>query len=166
MGIGVTRVSTMTYSAEFENCCRSADRRKNVMKAAIYATFKKRRKNIRRNTDSIHDTYVDSMDSSVFTLAIVAMGLCICDAFFTTILLQNGSSELNPVMDMLLGYSLEAFLALKFSLTGMSSSLLVLHKHHRLLQIVNGYQLLWACVAGYLILVTYELSMIQHLILT
>ncbi|MDH5324110.1 MAG: DUF5658 family protein [Gammaproteobacteria bacterium] len=161
-------MSTIALAEEnFQSACqRKTDRRQNVLKAGIYAMYRKRRRQVRRGDDSFDNTYVDTMGTKVFALALVAMTLSITDAFFTTILLQNGSSELNPVLDVLLGHSLYAFLGVKFVLTGMSIGLLALHKHHRLFKLVNGTQLLWACVVGYVILISYEFSMLRHLLLT
>ena len=73
---GKNKMSTIAlFNEEFENCSRGVDRRQDVLKAGFYAMFKKRRKTVRRTSDSLDNTYVDAMGSRAFTLAIVAMVL-------------------------------------------------------------------------------------------
>lgn len=140
------------------------ERRQNQVKTALYSFYRNRRKQIRRASDDVNGIYVDVHERKLWYLAITLMTLSVLDAFFTTLLIANGSEELNPVLAYLLQIDLWVFLAVKFFITGTSIVFFVLHKHHRLLNTVNCYQLLVFSVTIYIILVCYEISMVQHLI--
>ena len=156
---------------EYSNCsalsddCRRqrAERRINKRKAALNAVYRKRRRSIRRDTDSLNGIYVDAHEPQIGVLSTGLMLLCVFDAFFTTILISHGSEELNPILNFLLQIDLSLFLAVKFFITGACITFLVMHKHHRLLNIVSCYHLLVASVVIYSLLIFYELSMLRML---
>ena len=139
------------------------ERRVNNRKAALHAVYSKRRRSIRRDTDSFNGSYVDAHEPQIGVLSAGLMLLCVFDAFFTTILIRHGSEELNPILNYLLQIDLSLFLAAKFFITGASITFLVMHKHHRLLNIVSCYHLLIASVVIYTLLIFYELSMLSML---
>jgi len=139
------------------------ERRVNKRKAAIHALYRRRRQSTRRSTDAIHGVYVDTHERSLWYLATGLMLLCVFDAFFTTVLIHHGSEELNPILDYLLQIDLSLFLAVKFIMTGLCISFLVLHKHHRLLNTVSCYHLLVGSVIIYTVLICYQLFMIRLL---
>ena len=141
------------------------ERRCNQAKAAINSFYRNRRKHLRRENDDVTGVYVDAHEPKLWYLAITLMTLSVLDAFFTTLLLANGSEELNPLLAYLLQIDLWVFLAVKFFITGASIVFFILHKHHRLLNTVNCYHLLVFSVAVYFILICYELSMVRHLII-
>lgn len=107
--------------------------------------------------------YVDVHEPILFYLAMALMTLSVVDAFFTTLLLENGSEELNPLLAYLMNIDLYAFLAVKFFITGFSILFFIMHKRHRLFNRISCYQLLIASVVIYIGLVGYELNMIRHL---
>ena len=144
-------------------CNRRVERRTNNRKAVIYSLYRNRRSGLRRDSDDLTGAYVDTHEVSLWYLSLGLMTLCVLDAFFTTILISNGSEELNPILDYLLQIDLSLFLATKFLITGASIVFLVLHKNHRFMNLFNCYQLLVACVAIYFLLICYQLSMIRHL---
>lgn len=139
------------------------DRRTNLRKAAVHSVYRNRRKHLRRESDHNAAVYVDAHEPVLFYLAVTLMTLSVLDAFFTTILLQHGSEELNPLLALLLEIDLYIFLAAKFCVTGFGILFLIMHKRHRLFDRVSCYQLLIACVAIYIGLVAYEINMIRHL---
>jgi hypothetical protein len=141
----------------------SSERRSNQRKAALYSFYRNRRKEVRRDDDSLIGVYVDSHEPRLFYLAITLMTLSVLDAFFTTLLIYNGSEELNPLLAYLMELNLYAFLGAKFFITGFSIVFFIWHKHHRLFNLISCYQLLIFSVAVYVLLVGYELSMVQHL---
>jgi len=139
------------------------ERRWNHSKAAVHSFYRKRRKHIRREDDYSVGTYVDTHEPRLFYLAMSLMALSVMDAFFTTLLLSNGSEELNPILAYLLGLDMYVFLGAKFLITGSCAVFFIMHKHHRLFNVVSCYQLLVLSVAIYFLLVCYELSMVRHL---
>jgi hypothetical protein len=140
-----------------------SERRSNRRKAALYSFYRNRRKGLRRDGDNLNGVYVDAHEPRLFYLAVALMTLSVIDAFFTTLLIHNGSEELNPVLAYLLEYNLYAFLGVKFCITGFSIVFFVLHKHHRLFNLISCYQLLIFSVGVYVFLVGYELTMVRHL---
>ena len=140
-----------------------SERRVSNHKTAVQAIYRRRRKNVRRVSDSISGVYVDTHERHLWYISTGLMLLCVLDAFFTTILITYGSEELNPLLDYLLQIDMSLFLAAKFLVTGLCISFLVLHKHHRLWNTVSCYHLLIASVVVYALLVCYELSMIRYL---
>ena len=141
------------------------ERRCNQVKAAVNSVYRNRRKLIRRESDNVIGVYVDAHEPKLWYLAIILMTLSALDAFFTTLLISNGSEELNPLLAYLLQIDLWVFLAVKFFITGTSIVFFVMHKHHRLLNTVNCYHLLAFSVAIYFILICYEFNMVRHLII-
>ena len=139
----------------------SVERRTNNRKAVVHSFYRKRRNTLRRDSDDMSNVYVDTHEPKLWYLALGLMLLSVLDAFFTTILIQNGSEELNPVLDFLLKIDLSFFLAAKFFVTGSVIVFFVLHKHHRFLDTVNCYQLLVASVFIYTVLICYQFSMVR-----
>lgn len=139
------------------------ERRSNNRKAALHSIYRNRRKHIRRETDKDTAIYVDVHEPILFYLALALMTLSVFDAFFTTLLLEHGSEELNPLLAYLLDMDLYVFLAAKFLITAFSILFFIMHKHHRLFNTVSCYQLLIFSVVVYTGLVVYEINMIRHL---
>ena len=148
-------------SAERRATC--GERRSNQRKAALHSFYRNRRKQLRRDDDSLIGVYVDAHEPRLFYLAMSLMMLSVLDAFFTTLLIENGSEELNPVLAYLLDINLYTFLGVKFFITAFGIVFFILHKHHRLFNFVSCYQLLIFSVAVYVLLVGYELTMVRHL---
>lgn len=146
-----------------ERRAQRVERRVNKRQTAFQALYRNRRQTVRRTSDQKHNIYVDTHERKLWYLSTGLMLLCVLDAFFTTILIHHGSEELNPILNYLLQIDLGLFLGVKFFVTGACITFLVLHKHHRLLNTVNCYQLLVASVIIYMLLIFYELSMIRLL---
>jgi len=139
------------------------ERRANQRKAALYSFYRNRRKQLRRDNDNSVGIYVDAHEPKLFYLAMTLMFLSILDAFFTTLLIHNGSEELNPLLAYLFNINLYVFLGVKFFITGFSIVFFIWHKHHRLFNLVSCYHLLIFSVGVYVLLVGYEWNMVQHL---
>ena len=136
------------------------DRRRTTVKTAVYSVFKSRRVGPRRVCEEAVDVYVDRHEPWFVYMAIAALFLSVCDAFFTLALLQNGSEELNPFMLYFLQKGETIFLTVKFSLTVICLMFLVMHKNFRYLTRFNGYHLMYLAFFMYGALVTYEFSML------
>jgi len=140
------------------------ERRTNRRKAAVHSFYRRRRAQVRRQTDDVTGQYLDVHESRLGYLALVLMVLSIIDAFFTLLLLENGSQELNPLLDLLLQVDVSLFLGVKFFITAMGIVFFVQHKHHKLFNLVSCYQLLTASVAVYTMLIVYEFAMVRHIL--
>ena len=93
-----------------------ADRRKNQNKRLKYILFKGRRERVRRDEDRTRVIIFDRYTPKLFLAIAVILMLSILDALFTLILIENGSSELNPVMAYFLQHGLLPFIAAKYIL--------------------------------------------------
>jgi len=141
-----------------DGCRRHGERRQINLRSMFYALFMSRRVGTRRRDES-HGYYSDYYNSFVFTAAIILMLLCILDAYFTLLLIQYGSTELNPVLAWALNKHVLFFFILKYILTAIFVVLTVVHKHFRVFGL-RGYQVLILCILSYGILVQYQLRML------
>ena len=137
------------------------DRRINTWRTALYSLFFRRRVSQRREVDQGGAHYVDVHEPQLFYVAVGGLLLCVADAFFTMTLLNfYGSYELNPVMDYFIKQDILQFFFVKFGLTAFGIMFLVVHKNFRLFNRISGYQILYANLIIYAILVAYELFML------
>ena len=160
MSENVTAFETNDNSIE---CMRTVamDRRVNTWQTAFYSLFSRRRASLRRQDDAGRAHYVDIHEASLFFLAVVALLLCVADAFFTMTLLDHfGSAEMNPVMDALIKKDYHRFFFVKFGLTAAGIIFLVAHKNFRVLNLVSGYHILMGCVLLYTVLTAYEIFLL------
>ena len=75
-----------------------------------------------------HQVYVDSLSWRVVTLAAF---VCVCshlDALLTLRYLQDGGSEANPLLSLILTHSPSLFLPFKIGITGVAVWLLAAHQ--------------------------------------
>jgi hypothetical protein len=140
---------------------REYDRRVDHRRAAIYSLFKRRRRvGARRDEEMNSHSYVDLHHPALFYLAITACLLSVLDAFCTLNLLENGSHELNPLLDYFLAKDVRLFFAVKFSITAFCILFLVMHKNYLLLNRISGLTILKASIFVYAVLISYEFSML------
>jgi hypothetical protein len=139
---------------------RGEDRRRRHVKAFFVQFIKPRRRGGRREADT-HGFQVDFHGPLVLLVALVIMSLCIVDVFATLALLQKGSIELNPIMRKLIETDVQLFFAVKYVATTMGVFLLLSYKQFRLFgKNINSLHALYGFMAVYLILVTYQLTLI------
>jgi hypothetical protein len=155
-------VETVKQDPDF-TCMRmvAVDRRSNSWRTIAGSVFLRRRANPRRTEDSNSAQYVDLHEPRLFFVAVGALLLCVADAFFTMMLLDfYGSYELNPVMNHFIQQDFHQFFFVKFGLTAFGILFLVLHKNFRILNVISGYQILYASLMVYTVLIAYELTML------
>lgn len=85
------------------------------------------------------------------------------DAGLTIHVLRGGGTEVNPLMDYLLGHSDMAFVVGKYVLTVVGLPLLLIFKNHYLFgtRLRVGH-LIPVCVALYAVLITYQIMLIDQ----
>ncbi len=107
-----------------------------------------RRRGFRRVGEG-KNLYVDCPEPRVIILTLlVTLGSAV-DAFFTLLYLQNGGSELNPVMRFTLNYSVTAFLGLKIGLTNLCAWFLAVHQQFPLaFRALHGLALVYLLLLG------------------
>lgn len=108
---------------------RVKDRRTNQKARLKYLLFNGRRQGIRREEDSLRIFFFDRYHPKLFAAITAILMLSILDALFTLILIDNGSSELNPVMAYALEHGLLSFIVVKYFLTSIGVLLLLIFKN-------------------------------------
>jgi len=148
-----------------ESCSRLlGDRRQAAFKSACYSLFRRRRAEVRRVDEHTKAQYFDIHESWVKLTMIAVLSMSCMDSIFTLRLLQLGSSELNPLMDYFIKLDSGLFFAVKLFLTAFCVVFLVMHKKFTLFRVVTGYHMLIGTLVMYVVLISYELSMLTGLI--
>lgn len=139
------------------------DRRQNQLRAFFYSFFMERRHGPRRDSDDAHDYYVDVHEPHFFYVVLSTLGLCLADIFFTIHIINNGGEEINPFMAWLMeNGSTQLFIGVKFFVTAAALVFLLAHKHFRFL-LFKSAQLLYVILSGYLMLIVYELVLLNRI---
>ena len=143
--------------------CRrqQVERRQVNMRSMFYALFMSRRRSHRRASESV-SYYCDQYGPYVFAAALLLMLMCILDSYFTLILIQHGSTELNPILAWALEKHVFVFFLLKYTITALCVIITVVHKHFQVFSVVRlkGAHFLFACLLGYGVLIQYQLTML------
>jgi hypothetical protein len=129
------------------------DRR--VRPTTLWSTlrWRGRRRGFRR-AGEVHRAYVDCLSRRTVVLALLFVVGSALDALLTLLHLADGASEANPVMRLTLTHSDALFLALKLSITGVSTWVLAAHQYFPWAQ--RG---LYSLVLSYGVLLAYQLCL-------
>jgi hypothetical protein len=158
---GAAQCQHMTPVSSTDDDRRSGRERRHVTIAAyLYGALHPRRRAGRRDRDRIYPV-IDWHRPRVLAVALAILGLCVTDGVLTIVLLQAGAVEINPVMRLFLPNSLGAFAAAKLSLTAAGMMVLVAASQMRLLRFIPGEIILYAVLAAYVVLVHYEISLLD-----
>ncbi len=95
-------------------------------------------------------------------LTIGILLLCVLDAILTLTLISNGATEVNPLMEPLVKGSGHSFAYWKIGLTAMGVMLLTLLARLRFWGRAVG-TVLYVVLAGYIVLVGYELFLLRNI---
>jgi uncharacterized membrane protein YczE len=95
-------------------------------------------------------------------IAIGILLLCFLDAILTLTLVSNGASEINPFMEPLVAASGHTFGYWKIGLTAMGVTTLTLLARLRFWGKAVG-TVLYVVLAGYIVLVGYELFLLRNI---
>ena len=101
---------------------------------------------------------------SCLTSAVVIgiMLLCITDAFFTLIILNNGGNEINPFMNMCIKVNDTFFFGVKYCLTALCVLVIVAYDNDRIFKYFRCRHVLYLMLSLYIILICYELIIMQE----
>ena len=105
------------------------DRRQRRLPQLKYFLFKGRRQELRRASDKHRFVLYDRYSPKIFAAIMAILFLSVMDALFTLFLIENGSTELNPIMAMALKSGPFTFFAVKYSLTSMAVLIFLLFKN-------------------------------------
>lgn len=138
------------------------ERRLRSLRAYWHGARNPRRRAGRRATDATYPI-VDWHSPRIFIWVMAILLLCVSDGVLTVVLIANGAVELNPFMARFVPHSLGWFAAVKLSLTALGVAVLAACSRMKLFRAVPGELLLWLIVAGYAVLVGYELRMLEQI---
>ena len=140
---------------------KKTERRRSVLRALWHGNFARRRHAPRRSTDR-HAAVTDWFQSHWLAVAITVLLLSFADAMLTLTLIAHGASEINPLMDPLVRGSGHGFAYWKIGLTAMGVVVLTLLARMRVWGKSVGH-ILYAALAGYVVLVIYELFLLRNI---
>ena len=93
------------------------DRRTPQFPKLKYLLFSGKRAKARRQEDLDRTFYFDRYSSHIFAAIVAILLLSVLDALLTLYLIENGSTELNPVMSYFLRYGPFVFMGAKYFFT-------------------------------------------------
>ena len=121
-----------------------------------------RRMKLRRRDEHAREYFVDRFAPMTLLLILLFLLLSIVDAVLTIQLLPAGCGEANPLMACLLDRGVMPFLVGKYVLTAAGLPILLLYQNFKLFGTrFRVFYLLPALVALYIILLVYQLSLLQ-----
>lgn len=119
-----------------------------------------RRRNGRRESDALYPI-IDWHSPHLLIPALAILALCVLDGVLTVVLMTHGAAEMNPVMALFLPHNLLGFAIVKLTLTGVGVCMLVACSRMRLFRKIRGELFVYAVLAGYVLLIAYELRMLD-----
>ncbi len=134
---------------------KNTDRRKSPTRPFSKYIIKGKRRHARRSGED-QNIYVDRYDAKYLALILSILVLCVFDAYFTLKIIHYGGEELNPLMIKFLDKFPEISLSLKYVVTVISLTIILVHKNFVLFRKVKAYIFLYVIFSLYFILVLYE----------
>lgn len=138
----------------------TADRRTFTPNTLWQCLVNPRRSKGRRRTDKRY-AMLDVFDGSSMFLAVALVVLSLCDAFFTLNILARGGSEVNPVMNYMLGHGTFAFVASKMFMTVVAVVALVGAGNLKIFNMLRVRSVLATLIGLYAGLIAYELILLS-----
>jgi hypothetical protein len=122
------------------------DRRQASRADLRYYLVNGRRESARREEDQTRIFFFDRYNQRIFAAITAILLLSIFDALLTLILIEQGSSELNPVMAYFLEYGPLSFIISKYLLTSFGVVVLLIFKNVFINKINLYTHSLFSCV--------------------
>jgi len=122
------------------------DRRTNNRERLKYLLINGRRERVRRDEDRRKSLFFDRYNPKLFAAITAILMLSIFDALLTLILIESGSSELNPVMAYFLEYGPLPFIIVKYCMTCAGVVTLLIFKNIFLTKVKIYTYTLFPCV--------------------
>jgi len=145
---------------------RSGKDRRNQSAMNIRSLFTGgKRETIRRKDDTHKRFYVDRYSSILFALIVIILFLSVVDALLTLILMDNGATEMNPIMAYYLKIGPYTFLAVKYTLTSIGVINLLIFRNI-FLRIIKVYtrSLFYIIIVVFMTVVVWEFYLIYNVI--
>lgn len=132
-----------------------SDRRCTPTKPLSRHSLRGERKKARRAGEDKH-YYVDWYESHYFIMIVLILILCVMDAYLTLKILHLGGKELNPLMLLFFNKHPMLSMVFKYLVTTASIIVILIHKNFIVFGKVKVYHFIYAVLAVYLVLITYE----------
>lgn len=111
------RSDTVSVSSSYTEKRSGKDRRTHQFPKLRYLLLSGKRAKARRQEDHHRTFYFDRYSSNIFAAIVVILLLSVLDALLTLHLVDNGSTELNPVMSYFMRHGPFVFMAAKYCFT-------------------------------------------------
>lgn len=138
------------------------DRRQRTFWSLVYGSFKPRRRSPRRG-QALGLADVDWHHPQWLAVALLILLASVGDALLTLTLMSQGAIEANPFMAMLLDGSGLGFATVKIGLTALSTVFLILLAQAKAFRWVPVGGILYAVLAGYSVLIGYEVWLLDRI---
>jgi len=133
------------------------DRRRHPTYGLSRFVLRGQRSSFRRNEDQGTGGYVDRYGPGLLFLLVLILGLNVLDAFLTMIVLEDGGSEMNPVVCSAIQLYGDRFWVWKFVMVSVPLILLCLHSKFRLV-----IPVLWGISAIYMTVILFQVFLIVY----
>ena len=138
-----------------------SERRVNNKKRLKYLFINGRRERARRKEDWEKAFFFDRYNQKLFAAITAILMLSVFDALLTLVLIENGSSELNPVMDYFLAYGPLTFFIAKYVLTSVGVIILLIFKNVFLSRVkIYTYTLFPCIILVFSMIIAWELFLV------
>jgi hypothetical protein len=140
-----------------------SDRRKKPTSPWDAFRFRGRRMHNRRGDEHRQEYFVDRFSNGILLVVLLLIIATLVDAALTIHILSSGGEEVNPLMEILLNHSIEAFVFGKYLLTVVGLPLLLIFKNHYLFGTpLRVGHLIVVAVLLYVVLICYQVVLIQN----
>ena len=137
------------------------DRRIHQFPKWRYLLFSGKRAKARRKEDKHRTFYFDRYSSNLFAAIVAIIMLSVLDALLTLYLLDNGSTEVNPVMAYFIEHGPFIFMMAKYFFTCLSVILLLLFRNVMLKRSITHTQHLFSyIICAFATVIAWELYLI------
>ena len=120
-----------SFNTPFMNQRVIQDRRPHPTSFISTLRFGGRRKSFRRREEG-RNQYVDHPSLRTIVLTLIIFTLSTLDAIFTFVQLENGASELNPLMKEIIQSNFQAVLIIKSLGVGLIACFLAIHQNFKI----------------------------------
>ena len=121
--------SCVSVSSSYTDKRSGKDRRTHQFPKLKYLLFSGKRAKARRQEDLHRTFYFDRYSSNIFAAIVAILLLSVLDALLTLYLIDNGLTELNPVMSHFLKYGPFIFMGAKYFFTCAGVVILLLFRN-------------------------------------
>jgi Domain of unknown function (DUF5658) len=139
-----------------------AERRAQIMRSLVSGGWHARRRNPRRDVPA-RPGDVDWHAPQWFAAALVVLLLSLADTFLTLVLVQHGAVEINPLLQPFVLGGGRGFAFLKLALTATAVTVLVILTRVPTFGRLLAGPILVGSAFLYILLLSYELWLVQHL---